>query len=67
MSAKPSPTDEVSAIATRLGEIQRRKAKLNSEIAEARLLHMTLEREAAELATEHLQLLRRFDTVAALP
>lgn len=58
---------EVVAISQRLASMQKRKSKVNAELATLNRRVFALQSEAEELAKEHLTLLRKFDSVAGLP
>lgn len=58
---------EVTALGQRIAAMQKRKTVVNREMHTLRTRLATLQAEAEALATEHLQLLRKFDSVAALP
>lgn len=64
---KPETQTEVAVVGTRIGQIQRRKLAINQRTSALRTEQAKLEEESRDLAQEHQILLRRFDSVAALP
>lgn len=64
---RESATVDVTDVGNRIAAIQKRKAKVNSELVTVNRRRDALQAEAESLAKEHLALLRTFDSVAKLP